>query len=291
MTSEFLEGVGKDDGYLSRIRAKYETFSKSQKRIARYLSEHPEEILTHSITSLSKKIGTTPPSLTRFCQMIRYKGFSDLKFCIEKQIVSPFTQDLEVKLTDHIDTIKSKLIALETRAITDTLLLVDDACIRRAVKLIAAARSVFVYADGGNGASAAYAYHALLQLGISCNLFSDFCLARMAVTKLEKGDVAMGITFSGSSSTVLSIMEEAVRRGADTIGVTAFANSSLVKLVGVPLCYSVHIGDDLRYLHIARMCEIAIVGLLQSALINAAPEHMHENISRSKKAIESFRTR
>ena len=291
MMVDTLDFTDESDNYLSRIRSKYETFSKSQKRIARYLSEHPEEILVHSITSLSRKIGTTPPSLTRFCQMIRYKGFSDLKFCMEKQISSPFTQELEVRLTDPIDAIKKKLIAMDTKAITDTLLLVDDACIRRAVRLLIGANTVFIYADGGNSASAAYAYHALLQLGIPCNLFSDFCLAKMAAAKLEKGDVALGITFSGTSSTVMAIMEEAVNRRAETIGITAFANSSLARLVSVPLCYSVHIGDDLRYLHIARMCEIAIVGLLQSALINAATERMHENIERSKKAIESFRLR
>ncbi|MDR1827906.1 MAG: MurR/RpiR family transcriptional regulator [Methylobacteriaceae bacterium] len=286
-----LEFPDNDDSYLSRIRAKYDTFSKSQKQIARYLSDHPEVILTHSITSLSKKIGTTPPSMTRFCQLIHYKGFADLKFCVEKQISTPFAENLEISLTDSVDTIKNKLIAMDTQAITDTLLLVDDARIRRAAKAICSANNVFIYADGNNSASASYAYHALLQLGISANLFSDYCLGKMAAAGLKENDVAIGITFSGSSSTVLDFMERAIEQGAVSIGITAFANSSLVKMVSIPLCYSAHIGDDLRYLHIARMCEIAIIGLLQSTLINIAPKHMHENMTRSSKAIASFRQR
>jgi DNA-binding MurR/RpiR family transcriptional regulator len=86
-------------------------------------------------------------------------------------------------------------------------------------------------------------------------------------------------------------MGKAVDQGVETIGITAHNNSYLAKLVTIPLCYSLHIGDDLRYLHIARMCEIAIIGLIQSALINIAPPHMHDNIARSRKEIESHRRR
>jgi DNA-binding MurR/RpiR family transcriptional regulator len=291
MTPQIQEFVDNDDSYISRIRSKYDAFSKSQKQIARYLTEHPEVILTHSITSLSRKIGTTPPSMTRFCQMIHYKGFSDLKFCIEKQISSPFSEDMDVRMNDGIDDIRKKLIAMNTKAIADTLLLMDEAAIRRAVKIILAADNVFIYADGANGSSASYAYHALLQLGIPSNLFSDYCLGKMAAVKLKKNDVAIGLTFSGNSLTVLDVMGKAADQGAGTIGITAHTNSGLAKLVTIPLCYSLHIGDDLRYLHIARMCEIAIIGLIQSALINAAPPHVHDNLARSRKVTESFRQR
>jgi DNA-binding MurR/RpiR family transcriptional regulator len=223
--------------------------------------------------------------------MIHYKGFSDMKFCIEKQISSPISEDMEVRMNDRIDDIKKKLIAMNTEAINDTLLLLDEARIYRVVKAILAADCVFIYADGSNSSSASYAYHALLQLGITANLFSDYCLGKMAAVKLKKNDVAIGITFSGKSLTVLDVMGKARDQGAGTIGITAHANSSLAKLVTIPLCYSLRIGDDLRYLYIARMCEIAIIGLIQSALINAAPSHVHDNIARSSKAIESFRQR
>lgn len=279
------------DSYLSRIRAKYDTFTASQKKIAAYLSEHPEAILAHSITALSKKIGTTPPSLTRFCQLIHYKGFSDLKFCMEKRLSSPFGEELEIKLGDPVRIIKKKLLAMDVQAITDTLLLVEEATIEQAAQAVCAARSVLIYADGNNSASATYAYHALLQLGIRCGFFSDFCLGRMEAVKLQPGDVLLALTFSGNSSTVLDVVRDAAGQGATIIGITASANSALARAASILLCYSPHIGDDLRYLHIARMCEICLIGLVQSALINIAPHTLRENIERSKKAISSFRSR
>jgi DNA-binding MurR/RpiR family transcriptional regulator len=289
MTQELRKLDNSDDSYLSRIRSRYDAFSKSQKQIAHYLTEHPDAILTHSITSLSRKIGTTPPSMTRFCQMIHYKGFGDMKFCVEKRISTPFFEDTEVRIDDSIDGITKKLVAMNSKAITDTLLLLEKKKINQAVKAILAADNVLIYADGSNSSSASYAWHALLQLGIASNIFSDYCLGKMAAVKLKKTDVAIGLTFSGNSFTVLDVMNKAASQGAKTIGITAHLNSRLAKLVTIPLCYSLHIGDDLRYLYIARMCEIAIIGLVQSALINAAPSYIHDNIARSAKAIGSFR--
>ncbi|MCC8191035.1 MAG: hypothetical protein LIP77_10455, partial [Planctomycetes bacterium] len=71
-----------DDSYLSRIRAEYDGLTKSQRRIADYLCRNQREVLATSITALSRKIGTNPPALTRFCQAIHYKGFGEFKFCL-----------------------------------------------------------------------------------------------------------------------------------------------------------------------------------------------------------------
>lgn len=279
------------DSYLSRIRAQYDSFSKSQKKIAAFLSENPDAVLNNSITSLSKKIGTTPPSLTRFCQLLHYKGFSDLKFCMEKQISCPFGKEREILPSDAVESIRQKLLSMDVQAVTGTLLQVDGGKVRMAAEAICKAGSVLVYADGNNSSSAAFAYHALLQMGIPCHLFSDFPLAKMTARKMRKNDVLIGITFSGNSTTVVSVVEEALARGATIVGITASANSRLAKEASILLSYSPHIGDDLRYLHIARMCEIALIGLLQSTLFNILPQSLRENVELSRKSISAFRVK
>ena len=282
---------GDKDSYLFRIRAQYDSFSKSQRKIAGFLSENPDAVLTHSITSLSKKIGTTPPSLTRFCQLLHYKGFSDLKFCMEKQLSRPFGAEREITPSDPVESIRQKLLSMDVRAVTDTLLLVDGKSVTKAAEAICNAGSVLIYADGNNSSSATFAYHALLQMGIPCHLFSDFPLGKMTARTMRKNDVMIGITFSGNSMTVMGVVEEALKREAVTIGITAFANSRLARAASILLGYSPHIGDDLRYLHIARMCEIGLIGLLQSALFNILPPKLRENVDLSRQSISTFRTR
>ncbi|WP_101909182.1 MurR/RpiR family transcriptional regulator [Marasmitruncus massiliensis] len=281
----------KNDSYLSRIRTQSAIFTRAQKRIANYFSDHPEEIISSTITTLAEKIGTTPPSITRFCQAIHYKGFSDLKFCIERNLSTPFTKSPDVEPSDDVSEIKKKLLQTDVKAITDSLRLLDDQCVKRAAQAICQANMVHIYADGGPGATANFAYQLFLQIGIPCNFFTDIRLALLAVTQLKPRDIAVGITFSGNAGTVIDAIHAAKMRKAYTIGITANRNSILAKSVAIPLCYSLSIEDDLRYLHVARMCETAIIGLLQSAVINQMPQRLRDNIAFSKNAIQKSRVR
>ena len=275
--------------YLSRIRAQYHTLTKSQRKIADYISAHPDEVLTNSITALSQRMGSNPPSLTRFFQALHYKGFGEFKFLLEKALVAPFGASRDVRHSDDARTVVKKLTALQCDAIGDTLLLLNTRLVARAAKLIGHSGRVHIYADGGPGASASFAYTLLLQIGIPCNFFTDRILAMMAAGQLGKGDAAIGITYSGTANAVLDALDIARKCGAATVGITAHDNSPLAKQVQIPLCYSLKIMDDLRYLHIARMCEVAILGVLQSLILNQTPPRIVKHIEFAKSAITQGR--
>lgn len=111
----------------------------------------------------------------------------------------------------------------------------------------------------------------------------------LAVSQLQRGDVAIGFTYSGASKTILDIMAMAKKRGAVTAGITGYSESPLAKTVSIPLCYSTKVEDDLRYLHVARMCELSIIGLIQSEVLNIMPEERREKLLLSQSAIKSVR--
>ncbi len=280
-----MQGEGGDSDYLSRIRSKYHELTKSQRKIADYIRDHWEEVLTYSITGLSRRIGTNPPAITRFCQALHYKGFGEFKFLLEKALIVPYGASENVGHGDDVHTVIKKLMTMHHEAIGDTLLLLDTRLVERAVKAICNAGKVHIYADGGPGASATFAYSMFLQVGIPCNFFTDRILSMMAAGQLSKGDVAIGITYTGTSSGILNSLEVARQCNATTIGINAHASSPLSKLVHIPLCYSLKIADDLRYLHIARMCEVAIIGVLQSLILNILPPERVERLDFSKSAI------
>ncbi len=273
------------DSYFSRIRTNYDALTESQRRIADYLCRHRDEVLTNSITALSRKIGTNPPALTRFCQAIHYKGFGEFKFFLGKALVAPLGSQREVERDDDINTVRNKLLDLSREAIADTLLLLDQHQVARAAKAICDAGMVHLYADGGPGASSNFAYQLFLQIGVPCNFFIDSNLSLMAAGQLRRGDVAIGITYSGFSKTTIEALEVCRQRDATIIGITARVNSPVARMADIPLCYSLKIADDLRYLHIARMCEVAILGLLQSVILNRIPDRVAEHIQFSKNAI------
>ena len=70
---------GEDIEYIGRIKMQYASLSKSQKRIANYILNHREAVIHHSITTMAQKTGTVPSTVTRVCQALSYKGFSEMK--------------------------------------------------------------------------------------------------------------------------------------------------------------------------------------------------------------------
>ena len=110
---------------------------------------------------------------------------------------------------------------------------------------------------------------------------------------LQPGDVVIGMSFSGKAEGVVEALNliRKEKRGITVIAITAFPNSPITKLSNVNLFYSCNIYDDLQYLHVARMCEISIIGILQTGVVNYISNIEERNMNSLKYAITSRRTK
>ena len=71
MAGENFSALNNEDEQLtSRIKENYATMTKNQKKIARFILEHQEQIKTLSITRLADATSTSISTITRFCQVI-----------------------------------------------------------------------------------------------------------------------------------------------------------------------------------------------------------------------------
>ena len=286
-----MNGDTGNDGleYLSRIRSRYDAMSKSQRKIANYIQKHQNGILGDSITTLSRKIGTSPSAISRFCQALHYHGFSDMRFSLEKDIFAPSdnTDNLIAK-EDDVFTSKKKFLNIYSSALRDTILQLNDRYIKRAADAIRDTNTLHIYASSP-GSNAIVAYELFLQIGIPCTYFTNTAEAIMSAPHLKKGDTVIGINYSGTAVDLLDIMTIAKNSGATIISITAHMKSPIAKIADIVLYYSVHIEDDLRYRHIARMCEIAIIGQLQSVIINDDPQKFQKYLDFAKQAVRRIR--
>lgn len=288
-----LENNTYDDSYAyqTRISKQYSSLSKTQRKIASYFETHEQEVLKCSITTLAKKIGTSPAAISRFCQVLHYQGFTDMKFSLTKKLAYTPSLDSLMEYSDDMALIKKNYLELYNKALTDTLMNIDERYITLAAKEIMKANHVYIYSSGNSGVSASSMYQLLMQIEIPCNCFSERQLAFMSISQLKKGDVAIAINFSGESSTLLELMTLAKQNKVTTLAITSDARSYLAKIVDLKLCYTTLIEDDLRQVHIARMCELAIIGLLQTEIIHQASKTNANYLKYTKLAIEKARNK
>ena len=284
-----LDPLSNDIEYLCRIRSNYQSLTKIEKKIARYILNHQNEVLCNSITLLAKKIGTSAPTITRFCQSLGFKGFSELKFYMEKDLLTPFSKSEQIDQNDSIKIIKQKILNFNKEIIDDTLMLLNEQQLEKVILAIGSANMVHFYGEGGTSSTVFFAYNLFLQIGIPCNAFNDGILALMAAPHLKKGDVAISITYSGSAVNPIDALKLAKEHGATTISITGHPNSPITKFSDIVLCSSSKIKDDIRFLHSARICELVIIGLIQIGVLHNNYEQLSSNIEHSKDAIRHRR--
>ena len=69
---------------LVRIQNKYSSFHPKEKRIADYILKEADQIIYQSVKETAQQCGTSESSIVRFCKVIGYSGYSELKVEIAK---------------------------------------------------------------------------------------------------------------------------------------------------------------------------------------------------------------
>lgn len=164
---------GEDIEYIGRIKMQYASLSKSQKRIANYILNHREAVIHHSITTMAQKTGTVPSTVTRFCQALSYKGFSEMKVYMEKNLASPLTMDALIQKTDTLQVVLQKLMNSSQNAIQDTMRTLDARSLTEAVDAILAAGNILLFGQSGGYISATYARQLLLRINVLSQAVND----------------------------------------------------------------------------------------------------------------------
>lgn len=272
--------------YLSRIKASYKQLSNLEKRVADYLMNNQSNAFEGSINVVAEKIGVSTATITRFCRKVGFKGFNELQFYVERELLSPVGKTDQINRTDSVKVLKQKMFNFNKRAIDDTMMVLDDDEVEKAINVISRARKVNLYGEGGSGSAVTSAYNLFLQIGLPCEAFGDIYLEVMSASLMKKNDVAMGISFSGSSANTIEALRVAKEQGATTICITGIVNSPITKYADIALYISSKESVYLSDLSAARISELSVIGLLQAGILTKNYERYAGNVAKVKDVIQ-----
>ncbi|MGM9521581.1 MAG: MurR/RpiR family transcriptional regulator [Oscillospiraceae bacterium] len=261
--NELNGGAGE---YLSRISTQYSFLPKQQKKLAKYILDHKEEVSRCSITTLSRKTGIAPSTITRFCQSLSYSGFSELKFYMSRKELLGSAGSL-IENSDPIETIVEKLLKSGSECFAETLRTVNLDSLQDIVGAIISANTVHIYGQSSSYYSALYGQQLLMLSGILSQAYNDTVNMSGAAGLLRKGDAVIGLAYSGEARGVNEALYTAKEQGAKVIAITATPDSTLARLADHILYYSHDIPDDLHYMFLPNLCEITIWGVIQSSIM------------------------
>ncbi len=221
---------------LARIRSSYPALAASEARVANWIMQQPQKIIHLSMAQVAQSCGVSDTTVLRFCRNAGFQGYTDLKLSIARDVVSP-TQIIhdDIAEGDGPAVVARKVFMSNIQALYDTLEVLDENALIKAINLLTAARRILIVGVGTSGPIVHSMYNMLMRLGLPCKAETDSYLQLMEVALLGPGDVVVAISQSGTSIDPVLTLKQAKENGAATICITGNAQSSITDYADVTL--------------------------------------------------------
>lgn len=263
-----LKGLEAGDGsaILGQIRRALPKLSPAEQRVAQHVLSQPRSALNDPIAQIAKAADVSQPTVIRFCRSMGCEGLSDFKLRLASGLTGtiPITHT-QVTGSDSMLELGAKVLGNTASAILQARDHLNRDSIDRAMRLIAGATRLEIYAVGHYGAVADDAQFKFLRVGVSAIAYTDPRLQALAVNLVNAQTTVLIISSSGRIPELLEVAEKAQARGAKVIAITA-SQSPLARKADLPLIVD-HVEDIntqvpmiSRILHLL-MLDILVVGV------------------------------
>lgn len=201
------------------INIKYETFSKSEKKVADYILKNPSNILPLFITELSTLCKSSTASIVRFSKKLGFEGYHQLKIAIAKES-STHPVNENITQNDSAFSIFEKICDDVYYSLEKTKKTIDISSIQKCCDYILKAKKVFFFGLGNSAAVSDDAAHKLFRLGLDVVSYTDNHMQAIASAHTDKDCVVFGISDSGFSRDIVESLQTSQKNGAITIALT-----------------------------------------------------------------------
>lgn len=221
---------------IEKIRSKMSELTTTELRIAEYVLNNYEKVLTSNISELSENANVSDASVVRFSRSLGYKGYQDFKINAAKDVLPKdkhFNPVLQ-KEDDEI-TICNKIFGSDINVLKNTLAGLEVNKISEVANMIAKANKLVFFGSGGSVIVGRDAQHKFLKIGIHAIVHEDVDMQLMSASLMKKGDLAFCISHSGSNYNLVKCMEIASEKGARTVALVSQGKTPLSKLADIAI--------------------------------------------------------
>ncbi len=232
--------------FLLNIQSIYPSMTKAEKKVAEFVLQHHRDVRFMSIDDLADACGVSLTSVFRFCKALKLKGYQDFRVQLTLSLSntpdSPNEVDVEAEMlpgsvtrSDTMNTMVQKVLQSHLSPLYESAVLVDEAALLRASEFIQNSDQVRFFGVGGSSLTAMEGMYKFLHIMPNVYCLADVHMQIMASSTLNEHDVAIFISYSGSSKELVEMAKRAHSANCRTIGITQYSNSPMTKYMDVVL--------------------------------------------------------
>ncbi len=272
-------------GLLVRLRGLRPSLSPAEDRVAERVLADPRAAAALTISELADEAHTSETTVLRFCKRLGMPGYPQLRLALAAESAQPRLRTVaesDINEDDRIDDIISKVAYAGASAVEETAQQLDRDALDAAADAIARASRVDLYGSGASGVVGIDAQQKLHRIGVVAFAWNDPRLALTSATLLQPGDVAIGISHSGTTKETIEALAAARGRGATTIAVTNFPLSRLAATANLLLTTAAREPSLRSGATASRIAALTVVDCLYIAVA-------HRDLTRATRAVADTR--
>src|SRR6478736_247951 len=270
---------------LIRLRGIKPSLSPAEDRVADIVLADARRAAGLTISELATAARTSETTVLRFCRRLGLPGYPQLRLALAEESAQPRTMSrsgTDISAKDTIDDIIAKVAFTDASAVEETAQQLDREALSEAAAFIAKAGRVDIYGVAASAVVGADLQQKLHRMGIVAFVWNDPHLALTSATLLGPGDIAIGISHSGTTTETIEALAAARSTGARTLAITNFPLSRLASGVDILLTTAAR-ETSLR--SGATASRIAALTVVDCLYITVA----HRDLDRATKAVAETR--
>ena len=273
---------------LSTLSRDNAAFSKSQRQIAKYITDNYDKAAFMTAGRLGSVVGVSESTVVRFAADLGYDGYPEMRKAMQEMIRNRLTsvQRIEVarRMIDEKDIMKSVMSA-DIDKLQTTLEELDQVSFDLAVGDIVAAKRIYIIGMRTSTSLASFLGLYLNLLRENVQVVRDTAASEVyeQLLRIGEGDLLIGITFPWYSKHTVEAMHFAKSRGAMTIGITDGSASPINVFSDVKLFAK---SDMVSFLDSL----VAPMSLINALIVAVGVRSSSEDVSNTFKQLENIYT-
>ncbi len=271
---------------LVAIKVAYDEMGRAEKRIADWITDNNDKLFTLSITELASKCGCGEATIVRFARRLGLSGYQELKISLARESGSQRISSSVSAADSPFEVFKKVANGIEL-SLEMTKKVLKPEKLYHAARAIINADRVAIYGLGNSSSVAQDMQHKLMRAGINAVSYSDNHMQAISASHLHEGDVAIGISHSGSSKDIVDALRLARQRGAVTVAITNQGRSPITKQSDYVLNTA---SDETQYSILAlnsRISQLALIDSLYFYIVYSLDDDARLAIDQTEQALQS----
>lgn len=244
MTSQSKTPPNNYEDLCKTLNDRHDGLTKTYQKIARYVTQHPNDVAMLSVHALSTRCGVHASSLVRFAQRFGFKGFKELQVVFQRRLatatpghdtrIKALEGDVDLQSAEGMRSFLSDLVVQDMAALQKLLVETSEADLTQAVDLLERAGTIYLAGQLRAEPIVNLLRYFLTMLGRKLvSLDSAGGLASEMAKTMRPDDVLLATSFRPYAPEVVQISEHAAARGVPVIAISDDTHSPLAKAAEV----------------------------------------------------------